>query len=901
MDTNGWTDTLVVDKYNANGDEINYTVTEEQIAGYSPSITGNVKDGFVITNTETGEISIPVEKKWVGPELDKITVNLLANGVQVATKDLSKAGGWKHTFADKPMFDNGGIAITYTIEEVSVANYDSVITGSAEKGFVITNTNNEKTSIDVAKKWNGKKEDSVTIKLLANGVAVDSVTLSAANSWKHTFAKRDKYDAKGNQINYRVKEVPIPGYDVKIEQTTGGAFGFVITNSNTETVEINVKKEWVGGREDAAEIKLFANGLLKESISLVANAWQKFVGFFAKYDSDGNEIVYTVEEVPIAGYTASYTPTTGPAINSTGSAINFEVTNTKDLIPTYQLGDYVWYDMDNNGIQDAGETGVQGVMVTLTKPDGKTETTTTDSSGHYLFTDLANGSYQVVFSNLPEDYSATIAGAGSDASRDSNGLSTTATIADGDNMTIDLGIYKEDKAPTPPKTYQLGDYVWYDMDNNGIQDVGETGVQGVMVTLTKADGKTETTTTDSSGHYLFTDLANGTYQVAFSNLPAGYSATIAEAGSDASKDSNGLSTTATIADGDDMTIDLGVYGGAVLPVSPYKLGDYVWDDVNKNGIQDAGESGVKGVTVKLIMPDSTVVTTTTDGSGHYVFTGLANGTYQVEFSDLPSDYQVTLSNRGGDDALDSDGLTVLGIIANDDNMTVDLGIYKEDAEQTTEETTESTTAPTTEPKQTTTEATTPPTEPTTAPTEVTTEPTTESTTAPTTEPTTASTQPTVRTNDDDDVPATTQSNTTKLKQETSTKPTAATTPWSTDDATSEAPTTAPEVLTEPLVEEDDDPSKPTYDIDRTPDPKDPNSPDEIIIMAADGTPLGAYKKHTMPNGEVIYISEAGVPLGTTSIVKTGNDFPEYLLIAFAVLSIIGLFAARNIYKEQFND
>ncbi|WP_415623866.1 SdrD B-like domain-containing protein, partial [Macrococcoides canis] len=50
----------------------------------------------------------------------------------------------------------------------------------------------------------------------------------------------------------------------------------------------------------------------------------------------------------------------------------------------YDLGNYVWYDEDKDGIQDAGEKPVPGVTVTLTKPDGTKLTTTTDENGHYI-------------------------------------------------------------------------------------------------------------------------------------------------------------------------------------------------------------------------------------------------------------------------------------------------------------------------------------------------------------------------------------------------------------------------------------------------------------------------------------------------------------------------------------
>ncbi|HDF7680626.1 TPA: fibrinogen-binding adhesin SdrG C-terminal domain-containing protein, partial [Staphylococcus aureus] len=108
----------------------------------------------------------------------------------------------------------------------------------------------------------------------------------------------------------------------------------------------------------------------------------------------------------------------------------------------------------------------------------------------------------------------------------------------------------------------------------------------------------------------------------------------------------------------------------------YNLGDYVWEDTNKDGKQDANEKGVKGVYV--ILKDSNgkeLDRTTTDENGKYQFTGLSNGTYSVEFS-TPAGYTPTTANAGTDDAVDSDGLTTTGVIKDADNMTLDSGFYK---------------------------------------------------------------------------------------------------------------------------------------------------------------------------------------------------------------------------------
>lgn len=87
------------------------------------------------------------------------------------------------------------------------------------------------------------------------------------------------------------------------------------------------------------------------------------------------------------------------------------------------------------------------------------------------------------------------------------------------------------------------------------------------------------------------------------------------------------------------------------------LGDYVWIDANRNGIQDAGEDPVGGVTVTLTGTDKhgedVELTTTTGDDGLYLFPHLVSGQYEIRFT-LPNGYEFTQRGAGGDPARDSD-------------------------------------------------------------------------------------------------------------------------------------------------------------------------------------------------------------------------------------------------------
>ncbi|HDC5751759.1 TPA: carboxypeptidase regulatory-like domain-containing protein, partial [Staphylococcus aureus] len=331
--------------------------------------------------------------------------------------------------------------------------------------------------------------------------------------------------------------------------------------------------------------------------------------------------------------------------------------------PKYNLGDYVWEDTNKNGIQDQDEKGISGVTVTLKDESGNVlKTVTTDADGKYKFTDLDNGNYKLEFTT-PEGYTPTTVTSGSDIEKDSNGLTTTGVINGADNMTLDSGFYKTPK-------YNLGNYVWEDTNKDGKQDSTEKGISGVTVTLKNENGEVlQTTKTDKDGKYQFTGLENGTYKVEF-ETPSGYTPTQVGSGTDEGIDSNGTSTTGVIKDKDNDTIDSGFYKPT------YNLGDYVWEDTNKNGVQDKDEKGISGVTVTLKDENDKVLkTVTTDENGKYQFTDLNNGTYKVEF-ETPSGYTPTSVTSGNDTEKDSNGLTTTGVIKDADNMTLDSGFYK---------------------------------------------------------------------------------------------------------------------------------------------------------------------------------------------------------------------------------
>ena len=339
-------------------------------------------------------------------------------------------------------------------------------------------------------------------------------------------------------------------------------------------------------------------------------------------------------------------PTKDSNGSGTSTAINGNTDNSIDF-GFYRLGsigDFVWKDLNANGIQDSGEPGIAAVTLTLNTG----ATTTTDANGAYLFSNLPPGTYTVT-PTPPAGFAPSPVGQGA-TGMGSRGAAGTASITGGQDVTVDFGYYQ---------LGSIGDFVWNDLNANGIQNSGEPGIPGVTVTLSNG----ATTTTDANGAYAFDNLAPGTYTVSAST-PSGYLVSPSNAGGNPALDSNGSGASVTISGNSNTTIDFGFYRLG-------SIGDFVWSDVNGNGLQDVGEVGVAGVVVSL----SNGATTTTNASGAYAFTNLPAGTYTVSFT-LPLGYAASPSNVGSDDTIDSDGSGVSVVVAGNVNTTIDFGIYQ---------------------------------------------------------------------------------------------------------------------------------------------------------------------------------------------------------------------------------
>ncbi|MEM1323788.1 MAG: SdrD B-like domain-containing protein, partial [Bacteroidota bacterium] len=247
--------------------------------------------------------------------------------------------------------------------------------------------------------------------------------------------------------------------------------------------------------------------------------------------------------------------------------------------PCANMGDYVWEDYDQDGVQDVGENPIAGVTVYLIDATtGLTyDSAMTDVNGNYNFIEIPSGNYQISFDVATNANGYTYIGATQNAgvndTLDSDAQAGTGLIPTfafdaslGDNTTFDAGF-------VPVNT--IGDFVWVDSNQDGLQSIGEGGVEGVSVTLYDANTNTPvaTTTTDASGQYLFSNQAPGEYYVQFDLSTAtgfdtyGFTAIGAGDGTnDSEVGANGVGTTFTFDPrvGSDLSHDAGVVPPADL-------------------------------------------------------------------------------------------------------------------------------------------------------------------------------------------------------------------------------------------------------------------------------------------------------------------------------------------------
>ncbi|MGX6994342.1 Cna B-type domain-containing protein, partial [Vagococcus penaei] len=341
---------------NKNGKAITYTLEEVAVpTGYTSSV-----DGMTVTNTYVPETtSLTVTKKWEDQQEKFPTrpTTIQAELIATVSKEeiktekitLSEANRWSHEFSNLPVYYNKE-KISYSVKEINVpAGYESKVTGTT-----ITNTLKTK-EIPVTKVWDdhmnqdGTRPKEVIFHLLADGKAIDSITLTGSDDvekWTGTFKNVPMKNQAGEDISYTIAEEAVAGYTI----ATGGIDNqsFTITNVDApDKTSVTVTKVWDdaanqdGKRPENITVTLVKGNQPtdKQVVLSEANKWTHTWTDLDLHTKPGKPIKYSVREEQVAHYDA-------PVVNRL-DASNIQLVNTHKPEEVTIKGAKTWQDEDN--------------------------------------------------------------------------------------------------------------------------------------------------------------------------------------------------------------------------------------------------------------------------------------------------------------------------------------------------------------------------------------------------------------------------------------------------------------------------------------------------------------------------------------------------------------------------
>ncbi|MCI5118715.1 MAG: hypothetical protein D3913_12350, partial [Candidatus Electrothrix sp. LOE1_4_5] len=368
----------------------------------------------------------------------------------------------------------------------------------------------------------------------------------------------------------------------------------------------------------------------------------------------------------------SQTVGTDPSTHAV-TAGNDSDTEDDGYMETGTVSGHLYYDTNGNGKQDTGEPNLPNVDVVITDANNNPQTVITDSNGDWTAT-VPPGSTTANVDETDTDFTSVVPMGFTQT--EGNDPTTVIAVADKNISAGNDGYYK---------ATVIGNRVWLDENGDGVQDAGEAGISGVTVYIDTDNSGGYTAgdlqaVTDSNGNYMLKGVVapdTHTVLVKSDTLPAGL---VANPTYDEDGTGTPHQTEVTLSAGENyLTADFGYNWASPTdtdtPTATTKgaIGDRIWNDADGDGVQDPGEVGIVGVTVKLLTDDngdgvyggtgdtSTPPTTTTGPDGRYIFDDLAPGSYVVEVdsSTLPTGYNTTPS---GDPDSTADGKTTSPVV-----------------------------------------------------------------------------------------------------------------------------------------------------------------------------------------------------------------------------------------------
>jgi LPXTG-motif cell wall-anchored protein len=333
-------------KYDVEGKAYTYAIQEEKVSGYTTEINGY---DLVNTYRNTETTDVAGTKTWddysnkFNTRPESITVKLMRNDKEIGDQ-IVKAdhqGNWTYRFDNLPKYDAEGKEYTYTIQEEKVPGYTSEINGY---DLVNTYRNTETTDVAGTKTWDdydnkfNTRPESITVDLMQNGKEIDKQTVKAdkEGNWIYRFDNLPKYDAEGKAYTYAIQEEKVSGYTTKVN-----GYDLVNTYRNTETTAVSGTKTWndydnkFNTRPESITVELMRNGeKYAEKIVKADKEGNWTYGFdnLPKYDAEGKEYTYAIQEEKVSGYTTK--------VNGYDLVNTYRNTETTDVAGTKTWDDY---------------------------------------------------------------------------------------------------------------------------------------------------------------------------------------------------------------------------------------------------------------------------------------------------------------------------------------------------------------------------------------------------------------------------------------------------------------------------------------------------------------------------------------------------------------------------------
>ncbi|MBC8375128.1 MAG: choice-of-anchor D domain-containing protein [FCB group bacterium] len=658
---------------------------------FDPTTTGVRVATVLISSDDADESPFSFAIQGLGTSTLDEEIEVLGNDVVIESGDIFPMSG---DFTDVGSAEISGVpaTTTYIIRNIGYAVLSLTgpppyvsFTGANASEFNISSSPSNSIAIDSA-------TTSFEVTFTPAGLGTRQATVniqnddSDENPYTFTIQGTGVYDALSlSEINITGNMINILDGDTSPHVSNGTAFGSV---------------EVIGGLTATQEFVI--HNLGSDDLVLGDNP---IIAISGTHAGD-----FTVISNPATLVAPSSTVAFTVEFNPSGTGLREATISIGNSDPTGNENPYT-FDIEGTGVTTP-EMSVSGNSVTITSGDtspglsdstmfGDVDITTGAQLVTYTISNSGNASLAIDSVSFSGAQASEFSVTTPPASSVITGNSTTMVVQFDPssiglrNATISIYNNDPDVSPyvfdlrgngTSPSDGVIGNMVWLDNDGDGIQDAGEDPMSGITVSLyDSGDNLQGTAVSAADGSYSFAGLASGNYYLTFTGAPAGYSLSPLDQGGDDALDSDADPANS----GKTATFFLNISGVDNTRDAGFKttgVGDFVWLDVNEDGIQDVGETGVPGIDIEIkIDGGASVATTITDANGYYSFTNLSPNTYRLYFTGLPAGYVFSPQNSGGDDNLDSDINTGTGesgalVISSGVFLSnLDAGVYQQSA------------------------------------------------------------------------------------------------------------------------------------------------------------------------------------------------------------------------------